>query len=141
MSSKKTASSRKKTQATKAHPGGLTVAHAAAAVPETLPLQLAYSVVPGAPPRPGAPRAVPPPAAPAAAAIPAASVAPAPLAAAPAAPTAAERPGVDAGERRTLIARIAYTRAQRAGLGHSDPLQDWLSAEREVDAMLARMAG
>jgi hypothetical protein len=45
---------------------------------------------------------------------------------------------VDADERRKMIAEAAYFRAQRRGfeLGHAD--EDWLAAETEVDAELAR---
>jgi hypothetical protein len=46
---------------------------------------------------------------------------------------------IDADERRKLIAEAAYFRAQRRGfeLGHAD--EDWLAAETEVDAHLARL--
>ena len=40
-------------------------------------------------------------------------------------------------ERRRLIARVAYARAERARFS-TDPFQDWLAAEREVDASLSR---
>jgi len=40
-------------------------------------------------------------------------------------------------ERRRLIALAAYDRAQRTGFGKTDPVEDWLLAEREVDAMMA----
>ena len=36
--------------------------------------------------------------------------------------------------RRDKIAIIAYYRAQRRGFANSGELDDWLSAEREVDA-------
>jgi hypothetical protein len=37
-------------------------------------------------------------------------------------------------ERHGLIAKVAYGYAERAGFG-SDPVKDWLTAEREIDAM------
>lgn len=40
-------------------------------------------------------------------------------------------------QRRRMIAQAAYQRAQALGLGHTDPFQDWLIAEREVDARIA----
>ena len=46
-------------------------------------------------------------------------------------------PAVSPSERRERIARAAYRRAEQRGPGPSDPLQDWLAAEREVDALLA----
>ena len=39
-------------------------------------------------------------------------------------------------ERRRLIALAAYYRAQRVGFGKTNPIEDWLVAEREVDAMM-----
>lgn len=42
-------------------------------------------------------------------------------------------------ERHQMIAKAAYGYAERAGFT-SDPLQNWLAAEREIDAQLARMA-
>ena len=40
-------------------------------------------------------------------------------------------------ERHRMISRLAYGYAERAGFA-SDPLSDWLAAEREVDSMLAK---
>ena len=40
-------------------------------------------------------------------------------------------------ERRRLITLAAYYRAQRVGFGKTNPVEDWLWAEREVDAMMA----
>jgi hypothetical protein len=40
-------------------------------------------------------------------------------------------------ERHRMIARLAYGYAERAGFG-SDALSDWLTAEREVDSLLAK---
>ena len=42
-------------------------------------------------------------------------------------------------ERHRMIADAAYRRAERAGFA-GDPLADWLTAEREIDAMLAKPA-
>ena len=39
-------------------------------------------------------------------------------------------------QRRDMIATLAYLRAERQGFT-TDPVQDWLTAEAEVDAMLA----
>jgi hypothetical protein len=55
----------------------------------------------------------------------------------PAAPVAKVR--VSREERHRMIARAAYDHAERAGFA-GDPVHDWLAAEREVDAMLDRMA-
>lgn len=38
-------------------------------------------------------------------------------------------------ERHQMIAKVAYGRAERAGFA-TDPLVDWLEAEREIDAEL-----
>jgi hypothetical protein len=42
---------------------------------------------------------------------------------------------VSSDERRRRIAHAAYGRAERAGFV-GDPVEDWLAAEREVDASL-----
>jgi hypothetical protein len=42
-------------------------------------------------------------------------------------------------ERHQMIARVAYGYAERANF-HSDPVNDWLAAEREIDAQLSRLA-
>ncbi len=39
-------------------------------------------------------------------------------------------------DRRKLIAESAYFRAQRRGFNGGNPVEDWLAAEREIDAML-----
>ena len=39
-------------------------------------------------------------------------------------------------ERRRLIAEVAYQRAQARGFSGGDPMDDWLSAEREVNRLL-----
>lgn len=54
-----------------------------------------------------------------------------------AAPVVAARRTISNDERRRLIALAAYYRAQRAGFGKTNPVEDWLLAEREVDAMMA----
>ncbi len=38
--------------------------------------------------------------------------------------------------RRLLIAEAAYFRAKQRGTASGDPIDDWLAAEREVDARL-----
>ena len=59
---------------------------------------------------------------------------------APAEPRPAPRaPRVSREERHGMIARAAYGRAERSGFA-GDPVQDWLHAEREVDAFLSRAA-
>ena len=50
------------------------------------------------------------------------------------APAPAPQP-ISGDERRRLIADAAYRRAERAGFA-GDPLSDWLTAEREIDAAL-----
>ncbi|AUX36110.1 MULTISPECIES: DUF2934 domain-containing protein [Sorangium] len=42
-------------------------------------------------------------------------------------------------ERHRLIAKVAYGYAERAGF-RNNPVEDWLNAEREVDARLERLA-
>ncbi|WP_437276552.1 DUF2934 domain-containing protein [Sorangium sp. So ce375] len=42
-------------------------------------------------------------------------------------------------ERHGLIAKVAYGYAERAGF-RNNPVEDWLNAEREVDARLERLA-
>jgi hypothetical protein len=82
-----------------------------------------------------------PAAPPATAAKPAAAPAPAAkpaVAAKPAtapAPTAKSR--VDATERQKLIAEAAYYRALKRGFSSGSDVQDWLAAEKEVDARIA----
>lgn len=55
---------------------------------------------------------------------------------APAVPTEKERRVITPEERRRLISMAAYYRAQRAGFGKTNPIEDWLLAEREIDAMI-----
>ncbi|KYF99317.1 hypothetical protein BE20_31905 [Sorangium cellulosum] len=42
-------------------------------------------------------------------------------------------------ERHRLIAKVAYGYAERAGF-RNNPVEDWLNAEREVDARFERLA-
>ncbi|WP_437793928.1 DUF2934 domain-containing protein [Sorangium sp. So ce693] len=49
------------------------------------------------------------------------------------------RPRVSREERHGLIAKVAYGYAERAGF-RNNPVEDWLNAEREVDARLERLA-
>jgi Protein of unknown function (DUF2934) len=41
-------------------------------------------------------------------------------------------------ERQRLISLAAYYRAERKGFGKTNPVEDWLLAEREIDAMITR---
>ncbi len=50
-----------------------------------------------------------------------------------------EAPRLSGEERHRLIAKIAYGFAERAGFAN-DPVVNWLAAEREVDALLSRLA-
>lgn len=52
---------------------------------------------------------------------------------------AAEPRKISGDERHQMIAKAAYRYAERNGFT-SDPLQNWLVAEREIDAELARLA-
>lgn len=45
-----------------------------------------------------------------------------------------DKRGISAEERRKLIAEAAYYRALERGFQGSDPLEDWLKAEKEIDA-------
>jgi hypothetical protein len=78
----------------------------------------------------------------AAAATPVPKSAPAPLLVSAAANDAAAAPAkaparapISREERHWMIAKVAYSYAERAGFG-SDPVADWLMAEREIDSML-----
>ncbi len=53
------------------------------------------------------------------------------------APFVEERRVISSDERRRLISLAAYYRAQRTGFGKTNPVEDWLLAEREIDAMIA----
>ena len=45
---------------------------------------------------------------------------------------------VGAEERRSMIARAAYFRAERRNFAPGHELEDWVAAEAEVDGELAR---
>lgn len=47
---------------------------------------------------------------------------------------------IDPQQRMGMIAEAAYLRAEQRGFGPGDALEDWLSAEREVDLLLAENA-
>lgn len=51
------------------------------------------------------------------------------------------RKSITAEERRKLVAEKAYLRAERRGFQGGSPVEDWLEAEAEVDAMLMRPGG
>jgi hypothetical protein len=42
-------------------------------------------------------------------------------------------------QKRRMIAEAAYFRAQKRGFANSDPVQDWLAAESEIDEQLERL--
>ena len=44
---------------------------------------------------------------------------------------------VDGEERRRMIAEAAYHKFLRRGPGNGTPMQDWIEAEAEIDALLA----
>ena len=48
----------------------------------------------------------------------------------------AQRAPVSAEERRSMIAKAAYLRAERRGFVPGSETEDWLAAEVEVDALL-----
>jgi hypothetical protein len=49
----------------------------------------------------------------------------------------AAAPSTDSnGKRRHMIAEAAYFRAQRRDFRGGNPIEDWLTAEREIDTML-----
>ena len=53
------------------------------------------------------------------------------------APEQAREPwNVSAEERWQMVARAAYFRAEQRGFASGSALQDWLEAEREIDALL-----
>ena len=49
---------------------------------------------------------------------------------------AAAPPSISAEERRNLIARVAYFRAEKRGFSPGCELQDWVEAEREVSKLI-----
>jgi len=42
-------------------------------------------------------------------------------------------------QKRQMIAEAAYYRAQKRGFANSDPVQDWLAAEAEIDEHLEKL--
>ena len=48
----------------------------------------------------------------------------------------AQRAPVSPEERRSMIAEAAYLRAERRGFGPGHETEDWLAAEKEVEALL-----
>jgi hypothetical protein len=46
--------------------------------------------------------------------------------------------GVTDEERYQLIAKAAYLRAEKRGLGPGSELEDWLAAESEIDKILSK---
>lgn len=83
------------------------------------------------------PQASTPPPMAAPASIPAPVVNPMPAAAAPSASPAPASPSappraLTADERRDLVAKLAYFRAEKRGFGATNPVEDWLWAEEEV---------
>ena len=56
---------------------------------------------------------------------------------APEVPVQVERRTITNDERQRLISLSAYFRAQRVGFGTTNPVEDWLLAEREINAMIA----
>jgi Protein of unknown function (DUF2934) len=53
----------------------------------------------------------------------------------------ASAPAVSADVRRGMIAKAAYLRAERRGFAHGSEEEDWLLAEKEVDALLSAGQG
>ena len=47
-------------------------------------------------------------------------------------------PAVSESERRSLIERAAYLRAERRNFANGNDVEDWLAAEAEVDGQLSR---
>jgi hypothetical protein len=48
---------------------------------------------------------------------------------------------VSSDERRAMIALAAYVRAERRGFTAGGEAQDWLAAEKEIDALLSGRQG
>jgi hypothetical protein len=59
----------------------------------------------------------------------------------PAAGASAARLKVSADERRGMIARAAYLRGQSRGFPPGGEAEDWLVAEKEIDALLSGGSG
>lgn len=47
------------------------------------------------------------------------------------------RAEIEPGIRHRMIAEAAYLKAEQRGFSSGDPLDDWLTAEREIDMLLA----
>ena len=58
----------------------------------------------------------------------------------PETPTAVMAPGqtVTPEERWRMVAEAAYLRAEKRGFSGGNPTDDWLAAEAEIDAVLAK---
>lgn len=84
-------------------------------------------------------KASPKAAAPVAATVtaPVAPAAPAPAAAKPAAPAKPAPRTITASERARMVQEAAYYRAEKRGF-QGDPHEDWVAAEAEISARLAR---
>ena len=50
-------------------------------------------------------------------------------------------PKIFVDERRGMIAKAAYLRAERRGFAFGGEAEDWLVAEQEIDALLSGAAG
>lgn len=48
-------------------------------------------------------------------------------------------PGLQDAHRQVMIAQAAYFRAERRGFQPGHELEDWVSAEKEVDRLVAGM--
>ena len=48
-------------------------------------------------------------------------------------------PGLQGAHRQTMIAQAAYFRAERRGFERGHELEDWVSAEQEIDRLVAGM--
>ena len=46
-----------------------------------------------------------------------------------------------ADQKRRMIAEAAYYRAEKRGFANSDPVQDWLAAEAEIDEYFEKLSG
>jgi hypothetical protein len=55
--------------------------------------------------------------------------------------SAKSRNSITPEERRRLIEASAYLKAERRGFQGASPVNDWLEAEAEIDAMLIRPGG
>lgn len=55
----------------------------------------------------------------------------------PTLPAHAEAPATEPGEQtsKAMIAEAAYYRAEKRGFVHGMALEDWLEAEKEIDAL------